>query len=71
MFKSQFVGLDNTSCNTRCMLCDCTFILPTNDTDYLTHLFKIHRLIIADVWTIASLKRYGYELAFILFVSLS
>lgn len=58
MYKSQFVGLDDKPCDTKCLLCDCIFVLPTNETDFLTHLFKSHRLVIADVSKIASLKRY-------------
>lgn len=58
MYKSQFIGLDDKPCDTKCLLCDCTFILPTNETDFLTHLFKAHRLVIADVTKIASLRRY-------------
>ncbi|XP_012218804.1 zinc finger protein 277 isoform X2 [Linepithema humile] len=58
MYKSQFIGLDDAPCDTKCLLCDCTFVLPTNETDFLTHLFKIHRLVIGDVWKIASLKNY-------------
>ncbi|XP_011250752.2 zinc finger protein 277 isoform X2 [Camponotus floridanus] len=58
MYKSQFVGLDDKPCDTKCLLCDCIFVLPTNETDFLTHLFKSHRLVIADVTKIASLKSY-------------
>ncbi|XP_029178018.1 zinc finger protein 277 [Nylanderia fulva] len=58
MYKSQFVGLDNKPDDTKCLLCDCTFVLPTNETDFLTHLFKAHRLVIADVTKIASLQSY-------------
>lgn len=58
MYKSQFVSLDDKPCDTRCPLCDCTFVLPTNETDFLTHLFQAHRLVIADVWKIANLRRY-------------
>ncbi|KAL0106729.1 hypothetical protein PUN28_015342 [Cardiocondyla obscurior] len=58
MYKSQFVGLDDKPCDTKCLLCECTFILPTNETDFLTHLFKAHRLVIADVWKIANLRSY-------------
>ncbi|XP_018045117.1 PREDICTED: zinc finger protein 277 [Atta colombica] len=58
MYKSQFVGLDDKPCDTKCLLCDCIFILPTNETDLLTHLFKVHRLVIADVWKIANLRSY-------------
>ncbi|XP_077256045.1 zinc finger protein 277 [Temnothorax americanus] len=58
MYKSQFVGLDDKPCDTKCLLCDRTFVLPTNETDFLTHLFKAHRLVIADVWKIANLRSY-------------
>ncbi|KYN39321.1 hypothetical protein ALC56_06247 [Trachymyrmex septentrionalis] len=58
MYKSQFVGLDDKPCDTKCLLCDCTFVLPTNEADFLTHLFKVHRLVIADVWKIANLRSY-------------
>ncbi|XP_018399588.1 PREDICTED: zinc finger protein 277 [Cyphomyrmex costatus] len=58
MYKSQFVGLDDKPCDTKCLLCDCTFVLPTNETDLLIHLFKVHRLVIADVWKIANLRSY-------------
>lgn len=59
MYKSQFVGLDDKSSETMCLLCDHTFILPTNETDFLKHLYVVHRLVIGDVWKIASLKRYN------------
>ncbi|XP_032685369.1 zinc finger protein 277 [Odontomachus brunneus] len=58
MYKSQFVGLDDKPCETKCLLCDCTFVLPTNETDFLRHLYMMHRLVIGDVWKIASLKSY-------------
>ncbi|KYQ48437.1 hypothetical protein ALC60_12493 [Trachymyrmex zeteki] len=58
MYKSQFVGLDDKPCDTKCLVCDCTFVLPTNEMDLLTHLFKVHRLVIADVWKIANLRSY-------------
>ncbi|XP_012062275.1 PREDICTED: zinc finger protein 277 [Atta cephalotes] len=58
MYKSQFVSLDDKPCDTKCLLCDCIFVLPTNETDLLTHLFKVHRLVIADVWKIANLRSY-------------
>lgn len=60
MYKSQFVSLDDKPCDTKCLLCDCTFVLPTNETDFLKHLFKVHRLVIADVWKIANLRSYVY-----------
>lgn len=63
MYKSQFIGLNDKPCDTKCLLCDCTFILPTNETDFLTHLFKSHRLVIADVSKIASLRRYEFYLS--------
>ncbi|KAG7203364.1 hypothetical protein KM043_013439 [Ampulex compressa] len=56
--KSQFVGLDDSPSPTKCALCDNMFELPTNEKDLLTHLFKEHRLVIGDVWQIASLKSY-------------
>ncbi|EFN90055.1 Zinc finger protein 277 [Harpegnathos saltator] len=58
MYKSQFVGLDDKPCETKCLLCNCTFVLPTNENDFLTHLYVTHRLIIGDIWKIASLKSY-------------
>lgn len=56
-YKSQFIGIDDEPCNSKCLFCDNSFILPTNEKDFLTHLFKEHRLVISDVWKIASLKR--------------
>lgn len=58
MYKSQFVGLDDVPSDTKCLLCESTYVLPTNETDFLTHLFKFHRLVIGDVWKIASLRSY-------------
>ncbi|XP_011868388.1 PREDICTED: zinc finger protein 277 isoform X2 [Vollenhovia emeryi] len=58
MYKSQFVGLDDKPCDTKCPLCDRRFVLPTTEQDFLTHLFEAHRLVIADVWKIASLRSY-------------
>ncbi|XP_014486740.1 PREDICTED: zinc finger protein 277 [Dinoponera quadriceps] len=58
MYKSQFVGLDDKPCETKCLLCDYTFILPTNETYFLTHLYMVHHLVIGDVWKIASLRSY-------------
>ncbi|XP_047352876.1 zinc finger protein 277 isoform X1 [Vespa velutina] len=58
MYKSQFVGIDDEPCNSKCLFCENSFILPTNEKDFLTHLFKEHRLVIGDVWKIASLKSY-------------
>lgn len=58
IYKSQFVGIDNKPYPTKCLLCDLKFVLPENEKDLLTHLFKEHRLIIGDVWKIASLKRF-------------
>lgn len=58
VYKSQFVGLDNQAYDTKCLLCDAKYILPENEKDLLTHLFKEHRLVIGDVWNIASLKSY-------------
>lgn len=59
MYKSQFVGLDDKPCETKCLLCDCAFVLPTNETDFLRHVYMMHHLVIGDVWKIASLKRYN------------
>lgn len=58
MYKSQFISLDDKPGDTKCLLCDCIFVLPTNETEFLTHVFKEHRLVIADVWKIANLRRY-------------
>ncbi|XP_035726284.1 uncharacterized protein LOC118443424 isoform X2 [Vespa mandarinia] len=58
MYKSQFIGIDDEPCNSKCLFCENSFILPTNEKDFLTHLFKEHRLVIGDVWKIASLKRF-------------
>lgn len=58
MYKSQFVDLDDNPSDTKCLLCDCTFVLPTRDTDFLKHLFEAHCLVIGDVSKIASLRRY-------------
>ncbi|XP_020281904.1 zinc finger protein 277 [Pseudomyrmex gracilis] len=58
MHRSQFIGLDDKPCDTKCPMCDCTYVLPTKEKDFLTHLFKMHRLVIGDVWKIASLKSY-------------
>lgn len=58
VYKSPFVGLDDKPYATKCPLCDVKFMLPENEKDLLTHLFKIHRLVIGDVWNIASLKRF-------------
>ncbi|XP_006608794.2 zinc finger protein 277 [Apis dorsata] len=57
-YKSQFIGIDDKPYETKCVLCDIKFILPKNEKEFLTHLFKKHRLVIADVWNIASLKSY-------------
>ncbi|XP_015431962.1 PREDICTED: zinc finger protein 277 [Dufourea novaeangliae] len=58
VYKSQFVELDDKLCDIKCLLCDIKFLLPNNEKDLLNHLFKEHRLIIGDVWNIASLKSY-------------
>ncbi|XP_003490408.2 zinc finger protein 277 [Bombus impatiens] len=58
VFKSQFVGLDDKPYNTKCVLCDEKFVLPKNEKELLSHLFEKHRLVIGDVWNIASLKSY-------------
>lgn len=57
-FKSQFVGLENNPTEKTCLLCDLKFILPTNDKQFLQHLFEKHRLVIGDVEKISSLQRY-------------
>lgn len=56
--KSQFIELDDTPKETRCLLCENIFVLPTNEKDFLTHIFTEHRLVIGDVNKIASLKSY-------------
>ncbi|XP_043278166.1 zinc finger protein 277 isoform X2 [Venturia canescens] len=56
--KTQFVGLDGEAGETRCLLCDVKFILPTCEKQFLSHLFETHRLVIGDVWKIASLRSY-------------
>ncbi|XP_015124500.1 zinc finger protein 277 isoform X2 [Diachasma alloeum] len=53
-----FVGLDGAPADTQCLLCNSTFILPTNKEQFLKHLFERHRLIIGDVLKIASLRSY-------------
>ncbi|XP_060818823.1 zinc finger protein 277 [Bombus pascuorum] len=58
IFKSQFIGLDDKPYNTKCVLCDEKFVLPKNEKELLSHLFEKHRLVIGDVWNIASLKSY-------------
>lgn len=62
VFKSQFVGLDDKPYNTKCVLCDEKFVLPKNEKELLSHLFEKHRLVIGDVWNIASLKRFTIDL---------
>lgn len=59
-YKSQFVSLDDKPYDTKCLLCDTKFVLPEKEKDFLTHLFKEHRLVIGDVWDIASLKSYAH-----------
>nr|XP_050852857.1 uncharacterized protein LOC127065054 isoform X4 [Vespula vulgaris] len=58
LYKSQFFDIDEEPSNSKCLFCENSFILPTNEKDFLTHLFKEHRVVIADVWKIASLKSY-------------
>ncbi|XP_029053222.1 zinc finger protein 277 [Osmia bicornis bicornis] len=58
VYKSQFVGLDDKPYATKCLLCNLKFVLPQNEEDLLIHLFEEHRLVIGDVWKIASLKSY-------------
>ncbi|XP_043671219.1 uncharacterized protein LOC122630610 isoform X2 [Vespula pensylvanica] len=58
LYKSQFLDIDEEPSNSKCLFCENSFILPTNEKDFLTHLFKEHRVVIADVWKIASLKSY-------------
>lgn len=41
-----------------CVLCDQNFSLPEQEKQLLTHLFMVHRLVIADVNQIADLKEY-------------
>ncbi|XP_066602399.1 zinc finger protein 277-like [Prorops nasuta] len=62
--KSQFVGLDNEPDDAKCLMCDDKYILPTNEKEYLTHLFQEHRLVIGEVWKIASLKSYVHYWGF-------
>nr|XP_031840182.1 zinc finger protein 277 isoform X2 [Nomia melanderi] len=57
-YKFPFIGLDDKPYATKCLLCDIKFVLPDNEKDLLTHLFKEHRLVIGDIWNIASLKSY-------------
>ncbi|KAH0539277.1 zinc finger protein 277 isoform X1 [Cotesia glomerata] len=59
-YKSQFVGIDNDPGESECLFCDLSFILPTNEKDYLSHLFEKHRLVIGDVKKIASLRSYAH-----------
>lgn len=59
--KSQFTDLDHNPTEIICLLCDSKFILPTNEQDFLTHLFQQHQLVIGDVEKIASLKRYKHN----------
>ncbi|XP_046609624.1 zinc finger protein 277 isoform X1 [Neodiprion virginianus] len=56
--KSQFIELDDRPQNTRCLLCEETYLLPNNQQQMLTHIFTQHRLVIGDVEKIASLKSY-------------
>ncbi|XP_051174353.1 zinc finger protein 277 [Leptopilina boulardi] len=56
--KSQFIELDDKPKDTKCLLCNSNFVLPTNEKEFLTHIFKEHRLVIGDVKEIASLKSY-------------
>lgn len=65
-YKSQFIGIDDKPYETKCVLCDIKFILPKNEKEFLTHLFKKHRLVIADVWNIASLKRFYFIIIIII-----
>lgn len=58
IYKSQFVGIDGVPSETKCFLCDVLFVLPTNEKEFLAHIFKEHRLVIGDVWKIACLKSY-------------
>lgn len=41
-----------------CILCDEIFTLPAFEKQMLTHLFMVHRLVIADVYDIADLVEY-------------
>lgn len=56
--RSQFVGLDGKPYGIKCLLCECTFVLPTNEANFHKHLFDAHRLIIGDAPKIASLTSY-------------
>lgn len=42
---------------TECILCDLKFELPKQQDELLSHIFNIHKLVIADVPLIASLSR--------------
>ncbi|KAK2583997.1 hypothetical protein KPH14_006456 [Odynerus spinipes] len=57
-YKTQLVGIDDEPSDTKCLLCKESYVLPTNEKEFLTHLFKEHRLVIGDVRKIASLKSY-------------
>lgn len=57
-YKSQFNDIDDEPCNVVCLLCDSAFVLPTDQKNFLLHLFNEHQLVIGDVDKIASLKRY-------------
>ncbi|XP_023245306.1 zinc finger protein 277 isoform X2 [Copidosoma floridanum] len=56
--KSQFYDINDEPCDVACLLCESSFILPTDENDFLLHLFNEHRLVIGDVDKIASLKSY-------------
>ncbi|XP_012268924.2 zinc finger protein 277 [Athalia rosae] len=56
--KSQFVGLDDDPQETKCFLCEASYVLPDNQKEMLTHIFNEHRVVIGDVEKISSLKSY-------------
>ncbi|XP_063989668.1 zinc finger protein 277 isoform X2 [Diachasmimorpha longicaudata] len=53
-----FIGLDGEPADTQCLLCDASFILPTDEEQFLKHIFQQHRMVIGDVSNIASLRSY-------------
>lgn len=52
----SFDDLENNT--TKCILCDIIYDLPNQQNELLTHIFEVHRLVIADVPFIASLSKY-------------
>lgn len=57
--KKLTVSFDESENNTtECILCDVMFDLPSQQHELLTHIFEVHKLVIADVPFIASLSKY-------------